>query len=161
MAKIRPFNMKRKGSRVYKNPIKTCPVNPIQHTHDGSQRCFSFTARSLSSMGWVRTFELPGLTISLISWTGHIRPLCHLALRFLEFNEKIVVTILIGPNFFAKARAEILANASISLEHNARIRLVSCEGHMHWLVLTVSIYFTGFWLPSNPQTQMYSSLWDL
>ncbi len=51
--------------------------------------------------------------------------MCHLALRFLEFNEKTVVTVLIGPNFFAKARAEILANTSIPVEHSARIRLVS------------------------------------
>ncbi|KJA21667.1 glycosyltransferase family 1 protein [Hypholoma sublateritium FD-334 SS-4] len=56
---------------------------------------------------------------------GHIRPLCHLALRFLELDNKIMVTILIGPNFFAKARAEILANSSISLERNAHIRILT------------------------------------
>lgn len=48
--------------------------------------------------------------IALTPFTGRTRPLCQFALRLLDFNEKIVVTILTGPNMLAKAQAEIATN---------------------------------------------------
>lgn len=55
---------------------------------------------------------------------GHIRPACQLALRLIECNESITITILTVPHLLNRAKSEIEAHipSGTQINYSSRIR---------------------------------------